>query len=78
MMDKENKVFTLKSLLLALGIPVIIYGSLIIIAIVIGVNNVVHTAMFSYFVAFTITFLIVAFILLLKLVRKKIALIGHI
>lgn len=70
-MDKENKTFTLKSLLLALGIPVIIYGSLIIIAIVIGVNNVVHTVMFSYFMAFTITFLIVTFILLLKSVIKK-------
>ena len=70
-MGKENKAFTLKSLLLALGIPVIIYGSLIIIAIVIGVNNVVHTVMFSYFMAFTITFLIVAFILLFKSVIKK-------
>lgn len=71
MMDKENKIFTLKSLLLALGIPVIMYGSLIIIAIVIGVNNVVHTVMFSYFMVFTITFLIVAFILLFKSVREK-------
>lgn len=71
MMDKENKVFTLKSLLLALGIPVIMYGSLIIIAVVIGVNNVVHTVMFSYFMVFIITFLIVAFILLFKSVREK-------
>lgn len=46
-MDKQNKIFTLKSLLLALGIPVIIYGSLVIITIVIGVNNVVHTVMFK-------------------------------
>ena len=70
-MNKENKAFTLKSLLLALGIPVIIYGSLVIIAIVIGVNNVIHTVVFSYFMAFTITFLIVAFILLFKSVIKK-------
>lgn len=70
-MNKENKAFTLKSLLLALGIPVIIYGSLVIIAIVIGVNNVIHTVVFSYFMVFTITFLIVTFILLLKSIRKK-------
>lgn len=70
-MNKENKAFTLKSLLLALGIPVIIYGSLVIIAIVIGVNNVIHTVVFSYFMVFTITFLIVIFILLLKSIRKK-------
>lgn len=70
-MNEENKAFTLKSLLLALGIPVIIYGSLVIIAIVIGVNNVIHTVVFLYFMAFAITFLIVAFILLFNSVRKK-------
>lgn len=70
-MDKENKSFTLKSLLLALVIPVIMYGSLVIVAICIGTRNVIHTVVFSYFMVFTIAFLIVAFILLFKSIRKK-------